>query len=1141
MSDGSRCFFGTFIQLGAKVIRVVKFIALSVFILLMCSASRGQGTDATLTGVVTDPSHAAISNAKVTAKNKSTNWTQEVTTDSSGSFSFLSMPIGQYSITVELNGFNTATAEVILETAQKGRQDFELQVGQTTQTITVESSTQNLSTQDASLGAVINNNIVSDTPLYLRNWDDLLRLVPGVQSNRYTDQSGATSAGRTGAFNVHGVHSLQNDFILDGIDNNTFSENVQELSTQASRPSVDTIQEFKVITNPYSAEYGRSPGAAVVVTTKGGTNQIHGVLYEYLRNNFFDANDFFSNRSGLDKPKNNQNQFGGSVGAPIVHDKLFAFFNYEGTRISRGVSRLSTVPRDNERIGDFSPAAAAANGFSTPYPTIFDPTTGAPFPNNQIPAGDIDPFATKIMALFPEPNLPGATNNFIRNALLTDDGDSYNGRVDWVPSQKDTVFVRYSYSNRNRSIPGFFGGIGDGTSTSAWGRQVLKGQSAVIGWTHVFNPTLVNEFRIGFSRNYSFAAQDPFGKNQVDQFVPGVPENPAVAGGISQITLTNFTFIGSPDFLPKQQVPQQYQWVDTLSKSVGRHSLKFGVDLRAPMRNIYQDEPGTRGSLTFDKIFTCQRSTTNNQCTGNTGLSYADFLLGYVKGSQLTNVAFVDQRLWMLSGFVQDDIKLRSNLTVNLGLRYDFSTPAMEGKNRMANFDPAANGGAGGLAFASDGSLEDRSLVQVNKRNFAPRIGVSYAITPKTVLRGGYGIYYMLFERFGSEDQLALNAPFIVNNVQSVSSSASAPLFLLQDGFPANSLDPSQPGLLSNVRIRAVDPHTPTPYVQQWSLGVQRDLGQNFIGALDYVGTHSAHLNVLADLNQPLFDSTGQVGTARPFPTFGYIEYQLPAGLAKYNGLEASLERRFRNGYSVRFAYTYSRSIDNTPQELESNSGSAPNGRDYSSWFGPSDFDTPHRVVASYVYELPFGRNRKFVRDGVLSYIVGGFKTSGVYTFASGRPFTVSSGGTIAGSLDKFGAVAATPNLIGTPHIVGDPDCWFYASQSKEIINGVPVFTCKQLAPDLTDAYQLQNPLFLGNVGRNTLRGPHTNVFDFALMRDFPIHESLGLQFRWEVFNLTNTTQFGQPSNNFSSGGVAQITTLAGDPRVMQFALRLSF
>jgi hypothetical protein len=836
----------------------------------------------------------------------------------------------------------------------------------------------------------------------------------------------------------------------------------------------------------------------------------------------FDANDFFTNRAGQAKPKDNQHQFGGSLGAPILHNKLFGFFNYEGTRITKGVGRTSTVPLANERIGDFSDAAAAAAGVA-PYAPVIDPETGLPFPNNQIPEDRIDPNAAKIMALFPLPTTTSKTNNFFRNGILTDSNDSYNGRLDWIATPVDTVFARYSYSNRNRFIPGNFGGIADGTSTSAFGRQVLKGQTLTVGWTHIFSPTLVNEFRLGFLRDYSFAQQDPFGLNQVDEFVPGVPENPAVAGGISQITITNLTFIGSPDFLPKQQVPQQFQWVDTLSKTWGSHSLKFGADLRAPMRNIYQDEPGTRGSLRFDPRFT--------------GSSYGDFLLGYVSMSQLTNVHFVDQRLWMLSGFAQDDWKLSRKLTLNLGLRYDFATPALEGKNQMANFDPSANGGAGGLVFASAGSLEQRALVQINKRNFAPRVGLAYAVNPKTVIRAGYGIYYSMFERFGSEDQLALNAPFLINNVQALGAGATAPLFFLQDGFPADSLDPNQPGLLRRVRVRAVDPGTATPYVQQWSLGLQRELPWSFLGQLDYVGTHSSHLSVLADLNQPLFNPDGSSTGVLPFSNFGYIEFQRPVGFGKYHGLEASLERRFRQGFSMRFAYTYSRSIDNTPQELESNSGSAPNGYDYASWTGPSDFDTPHRVVASYVWELPFGRGRHFLRDGILSYIVGGFRTSGVYTYASGRPFTVSAGSGIANSLDAFGAVAATPNLAGSPHIVGNVDCWFFAAKDK-IGTRTP---CLDLAPNLSDAFQLQTPGFLGDVGRNTLRGPHTSVFDFALMRDFPIHESVGLQFRWEVFNLANAVLFGQPNNNFSSSSVGQITSLSGDPRVMQFALRLSF
>jgi hypothetical protein len=1104
---------------------VKRVFAMLVMWVLLCSLSFSQGTDASLSGIVTDPSHAAISNAKVTVRNKSTNLTQTATTDPSGNYSFLTLPIGIYAVTVEQSGFDTASLDLVLETAQKARQDFELRVGQSQQTITVESTTPGLSKEDASLGGVINNNIINDMPLFLRTWDDLLRLVPGVQANRYTEQGGATSSGRTGSFNVHGIHSLQNDFILDGIDNNTFSENVQELSTQASRPSVDTIQEFKVVTNPYSAEYGRSPGAAVVVSTRGGTNHFHGVLYEYFRNKVFDANDFFSSGQGAAKPKNNQNQFGGNLGAPIIHDKLFGFFNYEGTRIRRGIPRLSTVPLANERFGDFSPAAAAANGISA-YPTLFDPTTGLPFLDNQISADRIDPFAAKIMDLFPLPNRSGATNNFFRTGLLTDDADSYNGRIDWVATSSDSVFARYTYTNRTRFIPGFYGGIADGTSTSAWGRQILKSQTAVIGWTHVFGPGLVNEFRLGFLRDYSFAEQDPFGQNQVNEFVPGVPENPAVAGGISQISLKNITFIGSPDFLPKQQVPQQFQWVDTLSKTVGRHSLQFGVDLRAPMRNIYQDEPGTRGSLTFDKIFTCQRDAVTNQCTGNTGSSYGDFLLGYVQASQLTNVHFVDQRLWMLSGFVQDDWKVSSKLTLNLGLRYDFATPALEGNNEIANFDPSANGGAGGLVFASDGSLRDRALVQINKNNFAPRIGLSYAINPKTVVRGGYGIYYILFERFGSEDQLALNAPFLINNVQSVSSRASAPLFLLQDGFPANSLDPKQPNLLSRVRVRAVDPATPSPYVQQWSLGVQHELPWGFVGNVDYVGTKSTHLNVLSDLNQPVLTNGGPIPfdpvtlkPVNPFPNFGYIEYQGANGFGVYHGLEAGLERRFSKGFAIHAAYTFSRSIDNTPQELENNSGAAQKGFDYASWKSVSDFDTPHRFVASYSYDLPFGKGRAMLQSGILSYIIGGFRTSGVYTYASGRPFTVTSG--TGGVIDANGAATATPFLVGPEHVFGNVNGWFD-----------------------TSAYRIQkaaNLEYYGDLGRNTLRGPSTNVFDFALLKDFPIQERTNLQFRWEVFNLFNHALFGQPTSNLSSGSVGQISSLAGDPRLIQFALRLSF
>ncbi len=1107
-------------------------------VFLLNIALVAQVNTASVSGLVSDPSHAVIPGAVVTATSRATAVVRTTKADANGYYSFPSLPIGDYEMKIEQAGFAPMTKSITVESAQKSRLDFELALGTMSNSVEVSAATQELSPDDASLGSVVANTTIAETPLYLRNWDDLLRLVPGVQAGRYTDQSGATSAGRTGGFNVHGIHSLQNDFILDGVDNNTLSENVQELSTQASRPSVDAIQEFKVITNPYSSEYGRSPGAAVSVNTKSGSNAFHGLAYEYLRNRVFDANDWFSNHNGLKKPQNIQNQFGGDFGGPVLKDKLFGYFNYEGTRIRRGVSRLTTVPLPNERIGDFSAAAAAAAG--TTYPTIYDPLTGQPFANNIIPQNRIDPSMAKIMALFPQPNLPGAVNNYTRNAGLLDDNNNYTGRVDWSPTGRDTVFARYTYSSRARQIPGNFGGIADGTTTSAWGNQTMVAHHAALGWTHTFSSNLTNDFRVGFSRNVSIAVQQAFGLNHVADYVPGVPINPAVDGGVPNTSFAGFnTQIGSPDFLPKSQIPTQYEWIDSVSYLRGRHNFKFGADIHWPLRNIFQDEPGARGSLGFDKIFTCLRSG-NGACTANTGLSYADALLGYVKSSQLSNVFFVDQRLYMLSGYVQDDYKVRRNLTLNLGLRYDFASPATEGRNQMANFNPAGNGS---LVFAADGSLSQRSLVNPRHNNFAPRLGFAYSVGSKTVIRGGYGIYYSLFERIGSEDQLALNPPGLVNNVASVSSTSTVPVFFLKNGFPANSLDPNS--LFKNgtdytkVRIRAVDPNVKAPTVQQWSIGLQRELPGGFVSELDYVGTHSTHLDVLTDFNQPIptFGSAPGVVTAFtvPYTKFGYIEYMSGIGHGSYNGLEASLLRRFKNGFNFRAVYTYSRAYDNAPEELSASSGAAPDGRNYAAWWGRTDFDTPHRLNISYLYELPFGKGKPFARSGVAAAIFGGFRTSGVYTFASGRPFTVNSGSSRKNAVDPYGATTAVPYVIGPVTYVGDTNCWYYASQNK---------FCKALLPSGTDAFRLQNNAageFFGNEVRNSLRGPHTNVFDFALLREVRFTERANLEFRWEVFNLLNTPQFGQPNTDFSSSSAGQITSLAGDPRVMQFALRFSF
>jgi len=1106
--------------------------------------SDAQVNTGSLSGQVTDTSGAVVSGAALVVKDENTGYSREAKTGGDGEYVFADLPIGQYTVTVEAAGFQTLKGAATINVGFRARSDFQLQVGSTGQTIEVNASTSALSRDDASIGTLVTQETIQDTPLYLRNWDDLLRTVPGVQINRYTNQSGATSAGRTGSFNVNGVHSLQNNFILDGIDNNTFSENVQELSTESAHPSVDVIAEFNVITNPYSAEYGRAPGAVVSVNTRSGANQFHGTVFEYVRNQYFDAFDYFTKRTTNTKAQDNQNQFGASLGGPIVRNKAFFFFNYEGTRIKQGLSRISTVPLDNERIGDFSADAAAAAGLA-PYPTIYNlslcPTpinvkTCAPPPlvNNSFPSdptAHVDAAVAKLIALLPEPNYrPNSAtfpdvNNFSRTGASTDFNDSYDARVDWSPTSQDTVFGRFNYFNRTRDIPGYLGGLPDGTSTSAWGNQILKGASLVLGWTRVISPRMLNNFRFGWVRDYSFAEQQPFGLSEVaGDFVPGIPANPAVGGGVPLTTFSSHGFLGSPDFLPKQQVPMVYQFNDSLTWTLGKHGLKFGATVYYPMRNVFQDEPGMRGDLTFNGVFSGLGSATVKGTTN--GRDYADGLFGATQYTQLTNVYFVDQRLWIASGFFEDDWKATPRLTLNLGLRYDFVTPAMEGRNRVANFDPS---GSGSLRFATSGSVGDRSLMDPNVTNFGPRIGIAYAATDKTVLRGGYGVYYTIFERFGSEDQLALNPPFLINKtIASTTQSVITP----EVGFPSNFLDPATIDLnnLQNFHVRAVNPVADIPMVQQWSGGLQRQFGRDWIATVDYVGTKSTHLDVIYDYNQPII--SGGISTqVQPYSNFGQVEYTSPIGFGNYNGLQGSLTRQMTNGLSLRAAYTYSRSLDNTPQELESNSGDPPDGRNYGAWYGPSDFDVPHRISASYVYELPFGHGKPMLTSGPLAWILGNWQTSGVYTYYSGHPFQ-AKWGSESSQLDPYGFATAVPDTVAPVHYVRSQSCWFYISKNS---------ACSAGGSGATDPFADPGKFVVGNTGRNTLRGPNTNVFDAALVKTIPIHEDWNVEARWEVFNVANHALFGQPSGDASSGGVSSITNLSGDPRVMQFAIRVNW
>src|SRR5439155_1733469 len=400
---------------------------------------------------------------------------------------------------------------------------------------------------------VISETEVAKLPLSLRNWDDLLGLAAGVQGDRYTEQAGSTAAGRTGGVNVHGVRSLQNNFLLDGLDNNSISENVQELTTQVSRPSVDSIGEFKVVTSAYSAEFGRSPGAAISVTTKSGSNKFQGTAYEYLRNDALNSNDFFSIRQHAPKPDHKQNDFGGNLGGPLVRGTAFFFADAEWTQLTQGVTRQTVVPTALERQGILST-------------TVKDPLTGNPFPNSTIPADRIDPVSAQLMNLFPLPNASGA-NNYFRTANTTDDSQRYLVRSDLHLSANDNVFARYYQSNRERFIPGNFGGIADGTSTSAWGRQNMKTYTFAAGWNRTIGSSALNELRFGYNKANSSAVQDPFGQNTLASVgIKGVPDDGRINGGLPGINFSSGGYrLGSPDFLPKHQLTTQFQFTDAFS------------------------------------------------------------------------------------------------------------------------------------------------------------------------------------------------------------------------------------------------------------------------------------------------------------------------------------------------------------------------------------------------------------------------------------------------------------------------------------------------------------------------------------------------------------------------------------------------
>ncbi len=1047
----------------------------------------GQTPTGTISGQVRDPSGAVVGGAHIIATATATAVAHATVTDGGGNYQLPLMPIGSYTLHVDAPGFeNIERSGLTLVVDQHMELNFTLQVGSVSDTVTVTGDSAQLQTEQGSAGTVLDQQKVVELPLNTRTFYSLAYMVPGVvppANNSYN--------GWRGGFNVAGAPENTNNFTLDGFDNNN-----EQLGNPSYRPSVDAIQEFKVLTGVYSAEYGHLAGGQVIVTGKSGSNQFHGLAFEYLRNQDLDAKNFFAPAGP--RPAYKRNQFGGTFGGPIKRNKPFFFFYFEGLRLRLHLSVLTTVPTQAMRAGDFSSIL--------PGTQLKDPFSGVPIPNNQL--SSIPQWNTQasiigraLAAYYPAPAFATAagakpSNNYLFNALQTDGANQNGLRIDHYISTHDFLYATTNYYNdpgvlpyntlcASRTIPGF-----GCTSTQS---NELSG----ISETHTFSPTLVNDIRFAYNLYHTVRLQQDAAINFIGTYnIPNVFIGSAINNnGLPSTTVTGYAAIGGPTNNPQNIKNNEGQVADQLIWTKGSHSLKFGVDIRRNRQDALSILTG-RGAFSF----------TASSGTPTTGYPLADLLAGLPTSTSNNPYA---PKIYVFTtdfdGYVQDDWKISSKLTINIGLRWELNTPFTAQGNQQSSFLPAADkvvqAGTGGYG---------PNLVQYNYKLFEPRLGFAYKLAAKTVFRAGYGLYGNAPTSFAGIGNLFYNAP--MRNPQTFNSSTATPLEL-NNPFPTGvSGGTSAP--------YGIDYHFAPAYIQQYGGGVQRQLTTNILLDVSYFGSKGTHLPDQININQPPAQSaitaTAGVNALRPFPAFGNIIWYQTAGLSSFNSLQAKFEKRFSQGVNMLVSYTYGKSLDNTPGFNGSNASNAQpqNSRDLRSEYGPSDFDNRQRLSTSGVYQLPFGKDRKWLRSGAGSWLAGGWQFSEILSYVSARPFTIYYSSNVSNTLNSHDRPNIVGNLNAGPRTASQ---WFNAAA----ISTPPTGT-------------------FGDEARNAAVGPNYVDLDMTLSRDFRLNERCSLRFRAEFFNLLNHPNFDLPNSTVAGSGFNTIPT-AEDPRQLQLALRFSF
>jgi hypothetical protein len=1084
----------------------------TLLVLLLCAlpaAALAQQETATISGTITDATGASVPNAVVIVTNVQTGISVRTEATEAGTYVVPSLRPGDYSIAVERKGFQkTVRTGVTLQVAQVARIDVTLQTGALTEAVEVVGATPLLDTLTSSRGSVIDQKKIVELPLNGRDYNQLALLSPGVLPGTPR----LASVNFKGVLNVNGNRTFNNVFLLDGVDNISYSNSFRGENVQLVQPSIEALQEFKIQTNAYSAEFGRSSGAVVNATIKSGTNTVRGSVYEFVRNDKLDANNFFSNALGAPKPKRERNQFGGAAGGPLVKNRTFWFGDYEGLRDLEGVPRVRQVPTAAEKAGLFSAA-------------VFDPfTAGRPeFSRNAqgqwvIPRERWDPVGAAIVALIPDPNVANST--IYASTPVTDTRtDQFDVRLDHQISPTMTLFGRYSFVDTLTFRPAPLPGLGEGSFNDAFGDNDMRSQGLALGLTWTVSPTLVGDIRFGYSRGDYYTTPPNYGVDGPAQIgLKNVPSDPAITGGVPKVNVQGFDAVGRHTSTPQFQTPRSWNPRATFSLSRGEHFIKFGGEFLHVQTRI-NDLNATIGRMNFENRFT-------NRAVG-------DLLLGLPSQLALTSYTVMDQGQDMQFYFIQDDYRVSPKLTANVGLRYEYATPPRERDNQFANFDPAT----GTMIFASDGDVFDRALIHPDRNNVAPRIGFAYTPASRWVVRGGYGVFYTHTVRQGREGLLGFNPPYLVDNllqtgVTGSAAIASAAPFRLVNGYPSGLLDPNT--LAPTISRRAQDANQRTPYIQQYNIGVQYELMSDIVLDVAYVGNKGTKLNGFRNLNQRAVITNpdgSQAAGARPYPAFGDIQWMENRVSSTYNSFQLRLEKRFTNGLTGNVSYTLGEALSGAPDHISTSGGGAgidtgvfrepQDGNNLRAEYGPTEFDIRHRFVASYIWELPFGRGRHWGNswNRAMDLALGGWQVTGIHVLQSGLALTATLGG--ANVVNLGGERRARPNLVGEPEL----------SESQRTL-------ARWFNTDAFAAFAV--PQAFGNAGVGIMRGPGLANFDFTFAKNFQVTDRRYFQFRTEIFNAFNHPNFGPPNIARDSSGFGQILS-AAPARIIQFGLKFYF